>query len=378
MSRLRLVIPNLAIFALFLSARMIGRLYGSFGPPGIGRRGDSVLVAIEAGEVAWGHIFFSELEASARDYFGETAVVRLAVKSKRNYVAEVREFVSRTQPTHYFFDPRTGSSDRLRGIMQAFGVLTVLSRRGVIPIAYCTDVSVRRDRFKAAIVTAVNGICVSLSPSGRVRGMFPHDRLLGPAVMPISRETALRLRQKAECGVHVVEPIVSFYGSLYEPRKTQLRSIERMLSARGIKFDIRGRIPGGERITSSQYWEDLIGADITVSTASQVQSKGMDCASDNHLIYRYTEALACGSCLVIERAPGYDTWFEHGKNLMVWDTPEEAVDLIVYLFRNTEARDQIRKNALAWAEDAARRSIFWKSIWESLPEAPASVTLESF
>lgn len=368
MDRAKLLAPNIAIYTLFFFAWIVGRIFSALASLNSGRKTESALLAIEAGEAAWEHIFFQELDASAREFFGENGVVRLSVKSKKTYVRELRELILDARPTHYFFDPRTGSPQGLRGIIEAFAVLIILSRSGVVPIAYCTDISVRRDRFKAAIVTAVAGVCVNLSSPVHVRQMFPHTRLVGPAIMPISKKTALRLRRRAESRLPSENPRVAFYGSLYEPRTTQLEAIRRALADRSIPFDIQGRAPGEERITTSQYWADLINTDIAVSTSSQVSSRGMDNSRHNHLIYRYTEALACGSCLVIERAPGYEDWFEHGKNVMVWDTPTQAADLIELLIGNQELRDGMRSNALDWVKDVTGRNDFWDRILTELSE----------
>lgn len=366
MDRAKLLAPNIAIYTLFFFAWIVGRIFSALASRKSSRKTESPLLAIEAGEAAWEHIFFQELDASAREFFGGNGVVRLSVKSKKTYVRELRELILDARPTHYFFDPRTGSPQGLRGIIEAFAVLITLSRSGVVPIAYCTDISVRRDRFKAAIVTAVAGVCMNLSSPVHVRQMFPHTRLVGPAIMPISKKTALSLRRRAEARLPAEKPRAAFYGSLYEPRTTQLEAIRHALADRGIRFDIHGRAPGEERITTSQYWADLINTDIAVSTSSQVSSRGMDNSRQSHLIYRYTEALACGSCLVIERAPGYEDWFEHGKNVMVWDTPAEAANLIETLIGNQELRREIRKSALDWAWGTTEKNVFWMSIYGAI------------
>lgn len=365
----RLLWPNIQIGFLYLVAHLIGRLLGRRGNRSAHMSG-STLLAIEAGEVAWSHIFFQELDASAREFLGENRVVRLSVRKDGDYVRQVKQLLCQFSVTHYWYDPRTGTGSHFGGIIEAFRLLAVFVSRGVTPIAYCTDISVRNQRIRAAIITAVSGVCVSLSPPETVRRFFPHNRLVGPALMPLSRSTLASLAGKAQSRAAKSPLRVAFFGSLYEPRTTQLLQIKELLASRGVEFDIRGRRPGGPRMEIEDYWNDLVNTDIVVSTSSQVRSRGMDLSEENHLIYRFTEALASGACLVAERAPGVEGYFQDGRHLFLWDTPEEAARLVAELVSNPPTVQEVKSEGQRCITGLVESGDFWLRINSVLVASP--------
>lgn len=362
----RLLLPNLWAKTLYVIAVTIGQLSR------VGVRASSStalregVLAIEAGEVAWEHLFFKEVLQSAKEFVGEQQVKKLAVTADRSYVRQVSEFVNQNAVTHYFYDPRTGSQNLISGLTESFRLLTLFARRGIIPIVYCTDISLRRWRFQAAIVSAINGICVCLTREDIARKMFPHERLIGPALMPLSIKTLEHLREmRARRKVNA--PLkVSFFGSLYEPRASQLEEIQVGLSSEGIHFDIRGRVPGGQRISDDDYWEEIISSDILVSTSSQIQSPGMDLGEINHLIYRFTEALACGVCLVIENAPGVERFFADSEDLILWNNTAQAVEAVVHLSQSKVSIARIGTSGHARLEELIRNQMFWIDIEDAI------------
>ena len=361
--------PNLLAGALYKVARVTSKISGT------GLRGRAVpnftdgILGIEAGEEGWNHIFFKEAFGSATDFLGVNHVAKLAVKRNQSYVRQVRDFVDSNGVTHYFYDPRTGSQLFFTALLQSFRLAVLFSRRGIIPIAYCTDISVRRWRIQAAIVTSLSGLCVCLTREDIAKGMFPHNRLIGPALMPLSDATLElldALRSKKAPG-DVLQ--VSFFGSLYEPRVTQLEEIRKGLEAAGITFHIRGRAPGGERISDHDYWEALISSDILISTSSQVNTNGMDLADVNHLIYRFCEALACGVCLVIEDAPGVERYFTDSTDLVLWKDAEEAVKKVRELAAKPDQISKIAKQGRDTMIRLVSARHFWVSIMNALDES---------
>ncbi len=324
------------------------------------------ILAIEAGEIAWEHIFFKEAFQSAAEFLGADRVVRLSIRKDKRYVQQVREFVIAQRVTHYFYDPRSGSQSLPVALLQAFQLVALFSRRGIIPIAYCTDISLRRWRFQAAIVTAMGGVCVCLTHEDIAKKMVPHERVIGPAIMPISEKT-LRELDGLRASKEPNTPLkVSFFGSLYEPRVSQLEKIRLGLQSAGVTLEIKGRAPGGERISDVEYWKEIISTDILVSTSSQVQIPGMDLGHANHLIYRFTEALACGVCLVIEDAPGADRIFTNLEDLILWWTPEDAIRQVAALARDGARVRKIGETGGFRLRSIASEKTFWTAIRNSI------------
>lgn len=320
------------------------------------------ILAIEAGQSAWEHIFFKELAKSAEEFLGEERVLRLAVRPEDNYVRQVKEFVKKHPTTHYFYDPRTGSQSWVPALWESIQLLVFFAGRRVTPIAYCTDISIRRWRYQVALVSALRGVCVCLSNASLVRKMFPHSRIIGPSLMPLSQSTFGHLGalndERRTC-----DPLtVSFFGSLYEPRRSQLQAIRDGLIAEGIEFTIRGRALGGKRIPDDEYWQAILSSDILVSTSSQAQNSRLDFGEINHLIYRFTEALACGVCLVAENAPGARRFFDDGTDLILWNDTNEAVEAVVDLVKNPSKVERIRNQGKDTIRQIVESRFFWAEI----------------
>lgn len=363
---LALLWPNFLGKILFLLALLVGTVsrMGAQRRLPVGLR--EGLLAIEAGEVAWEHIFFKEAFQSAKEFLGDEQVVKLAVKPNQSYVRQVSDLVKKHPITHYFYDPRTGSQKLVPALFQSFQLVALFSRQGIVPIAYCTDISLRRWRFQAAIVSALNGVCVCHTRDDIAKRMFPHDRLIGPSLMPLSEKTLAylgELRQEKSKN----NPLkVSFFGSLYEPRVSQLEEIRKGLESAGINFEIRGRVPGGERISDEDYWKEIISADILVSTSSQPKIRGMDLGYVNHLLYRFTEALACGVCLVIEDAPGVEKFFVHLTDLVLWRDSKQAIDAIVQLGSKPNRIKRIGRDGGTSLSKLVQIQAFWVDVEKQL------------
>lgn len=369
---LTLLWPNFLAKTLYLLALVVGSLSRIGVQPRLPIGLREGRLAIEAGEVAWEHIFFTEAFQSAKEFLGDDQVVKLAIKPDQTYVRQVSDLVTKHPITHYFYDPRTGSQKLVPALFQSFQLVAIFSRRGIVPIAYCTDISLRRWRFQVAIVSALNGVCVCLTRDDIAKRMFPHDRLIGPALMPLSQKTLAyldKLRQKKSKS----SPLkVSFFGSLYVPRVSQLEEIRKGLEEAGIDFQVRGRVPGGERISDEDYWKEIISADILVSTSSQVDIPGMDLGHVNHLIYRFTEALACGVCLVIEDAPGVEKYFADTKDLVLWQDSKRAIDAIVQLSANGDRIARIGRDGKTRVSKLIQTHVFWVELEKLLRSSPLS------
>ena len=258
-----------------------------------GGAGRGSALCIEAGIRGWESIEFRELAQSGREFIGNDNVSLVTIDPTRGYVGQIFQALRSTRPTHYLYDPRTGSQRAFVGFMQAAAILAAFEVFDVVPIGYGTDISLRPHRAQIALITARRGVCVCFMSDSHVKAMFPHQRVVGPALMPLSKRTfqqigltAKRL-QKRPTGNKV-----SFVGSMYEPRTTTLNEIQKGLAERGIDLEIIGRRPGGQRVPDDEYWARLIRSTVTLTTTAQVRTRKMDYAWVNQLVYRVTEALA--------------------------------------------------------------------------------------
>lgn len=326
-------------------------------------------ICIEAGERGWESIEFKELYLSACEYLADHQVFRLIVSPNFSYVQQVRSFVADKKPTHYLYDPRTGSQKWLHGLWQSFMVLCVLKKHGVIPVVFLTDLSVRRWRAQSSVVSANSGLVISFISSRVVQPIFPHKRLVGPSVMPFSRSTRNKLDTLIKRRTPNNPRRAVFTGSLYDPREGILDEVKRGVEAKGAIFESRGRKLGTPRKSDLEYWSILVNADIVFTTSVQIVQAGRDWSHIPHLVYRYIEAMAAGSLLVAQEVPGIRRYFNPGEHFVSFSSCEEAVEKIVDLLGDENARTAIARNGKKRADALINAGVFWQTIDAALGTA---------
>lgn len=322
------------------------------------------LLALESGRRGWDLIEYKELYQSAVEYLGDAHVIRVSVEDPRRFFKQVRKQLSPHAVTHYFYDPRTGPQTLSRSIIEVIKLSLWLTYRGITPIARLTDVPHRHWRALSVLVTARRGICLTLMCPQMISGLFPrqHGRVYGPFPMPFSAHTYHTISDRELFPADRVSTEVGFCGSLYEPRTSFLQNLSNALSEDGIQLKVRGRKLGETRMSDQDYWDSLSSFPITITTADQVTGHGMDTIRQPHLIYRYTEALACGSALVASFAPGCWKYFRPGLDFFPYTGAVEAREAIIKLAHDSARRDSIARSGQHRVELLAETSTFWRSI----------------
>ena len=321
-------------------------------------------LAIEAGAQGWNAIEFKELHRSALEYFGTDSVMRVVIDKAIPYTPQVEEVLSNRQITHYLYDPRTGRQDFLGAFSESAHIAILLARYRVIPVVYLTDLSYRQWRCQAAAISAVSGVVVTFMMPKQVQPIFPHRRLVGPSLMPLSIETLdylQRLRLELS-NSNAIERVVRFTGSLYEPRTTFLQHFKEKLSSTDHRVDVLGRELGSARVSDDEYWRRLSSAAIVITTADQAVQAGTDWTCIPHLVYRYLEVLASGSLLLAPAVPGVSRYFEPGNHFVCFESLEEAIEKARYYMDHPQEAESIRMAGHEKAAHLIRIHFFWLQI----------------
>lgn len=324
------------------------------------------LLCIAAGVRGWESIEFQEISASAREFLGERQVLDLIITAPKTYLRQVSRALSRSGVTHYFFDPRTGSQNVLMASIQTLVIGVMLAWRGVTPIGYCTDISIRRWRLQVAFVTATKGVCVCFMNASNLGKIFPHPRIIGPSIMPFSLKTYEQISDLRSVSHSQSKKQVSFVGSLYEPRTSTLLKIKDLLERDSISFDISTRSMGEPRGPIREYWENLSRSEIQVTTTSQCRQRGTDFVEINQLVYRVTEALVCGAAMVVEEVDGASNFFEDGVHLCSFRTPSEAASVVKGLVEDPIRLAAIQEAGNRKIAEIIRDQVFWRSVDKGL------------
>jgi hypothetical protein len=328
--------------------------------------GSQPQIIIEAGERGWSSIELKELYQSASEYLGDESALRLVVDRNFSYWNQVKR-VLETNPdvTHYLYDPRTGRAEDKQNLWNALtdsvSMALLLRRYGVTPVVLLTDIGYRYWRYQAAAVSAQTGVVISFMSNKLSRGMFPHKRLIGPSIFPMSQATLrylMDLRRTLEAE-RKIEKKVRFTGSLYEPRTSFFKEFERLMSP---VADIRGRELGSTRKTDAEYWELIASAAINITTADQFDQPGADLTHVKHMVYRYLEVLACGSLLLAPVVPGVLNYLTPGLHFVAFDTVADAHEKAVYYLNATEEADLIRREGQRRASALIESHVFWMQI----------------
>lgn len=320
------------------------------------------LLCIEAGEVGWQLIEFEELYQSACEYLGDDKVCRVTIASRKTYLREVHEALRTLRPSHYFYDPRTGRQGNIAALANSLVVCGLLRWYRVTPIALLTDSHRRRWRMQCAVVTACSGLTMAPVAPTRVRKRFPHRRLIGPVLMPLSRERLDWLQLRRTQAPAQGQCRVLFSGSLYEPRRTKVLALEAALRRRGIPMILSTRDIGGTRTPNEDYWNELIETDILFTNADINVVPGDDRMEHLHLLYKYTEALAAGCLLVAPEVDGLDRWVVAGRDYVSYRTVDEAASLIAEYWADSPRRHAIAEQGSRTFRHIVESRSYWASI----------------
>jgi len=182
--------------------------------------------------------------------------------------------------------------------------------------------------------------------------------------MPFSIKTFERVSALRDNSHSRPKKLVSFVGSLYEPRTTTLLQIQHALEKDGISFEISTRNLGEPKGPEDCYWLALSGSEIQITTTSQVRHSHRvgDLSEVNQLVYRATEALVCGAALVIEEVEGMGAYFQDGLHLSSFSTPEGAVAIVKNLLADRSQLAAIKLSGQQKIEEIIRGQVFWKTI----------------
>ena len=322
------------------------------------------LLAIEAGEKGWESIEFKEMYKSACEYVDSENVITHVVNNDLNYIKQLDDFLQKFNVSHFIFDPRTGSQDIWRSQWRSIRASALFIKHNVIPIVVLTDYPNRNHRTQAAVVTAFRGLVYCFMSPPIVGSVFPHNRLVGPSLMPFSCDTVNILDSLIINRPKNISPSVTFIGSLYEPRISILEKIHLGLVLHSIDLVIKGRKL--IRRSDEEYWSSLCFSDIVLTTADQEYNEGVDFNDVPHLVYRYLEAMACGALLVAPDVYGVRRYFTPGVHFISFNSPENAIDIIEHYYKNTPERIKVAQQGKERARALIAARIFWTTLDASL------------
>lgn len=343
---------------MFLAVRLVYSLLAFFP----NKRYQGKKLVISAGVKGWESIEFKELYASAVEWLGADQVTALEYHPQMRVLDELREC------SHYFYDPRTGydyaeepSKRRRATFIRAIKIGIICAWRGITPIAYVTDLHQSDWRNFSFLVTATSGfVFCFLSINSIDRRYLQHSRITGPMPLALSYELSKKFPVRLNTAR---QSLISFSGSLYEPRKTFIYELRDKCQTEGYDFVINSRGPGGPRSSDDQYWKELSESMFVVSTTTPSAEGGVNCFGNlRQMVYRFSEALLTGACLISDVPDGVERYFKPGQDFVVADTADDVIEILHDFYRRPEFYHNIARRGQSKAQAMARSSFFWNSV----------------
>jgi hypothetical protein len=250
-------------------------------------------------------------------------------------------------------------------VLQSVALALVLAWYGVTPIAWLADAPNRVWRLQAEVVTVRRGVCLSFMHPRKGGVRFAHGRIHGPCLFPLSKATLYRLRSDRPQKPVGVDPVVSFVGSLYEPRRSRLEALRDDLARRGIRLDLIAPELTGRRLTNDEYWAAILESDILVTTAEHAISQGHDVVNEPHFVFRYTEALAAGAALVAPIVRGSEELMHAGRDYLPFDSINEAGERVLELYEDLALRASVAEHGHRTSVRLIESGTFWRVATEA-------------
>lgn len=333
------------------------------------------VLMIEAGNIGWTSVFYSELQRSATDYIDPDRVITSKIDRSKNYLAQSIKNLWQYKPTHFCFDTRTGSQEFLPAIFQTIILTIVLTFLRVTPIVILTDASVRQWRYQVFLLTAKSGVIVTFLDHEKMGNLIPHNRIIGPMFMPISIATLTKIEERSRRGRNSqdAQPTIYFLGSLYSKRVVFFEELQEKLLANGSGVLIETESKSDE-IAPNSYWDKLANVERVITTTFQQQDPNyiQDLLNIDQLVFRVSEALAAECILFSSVAPGTEKFFKAGKDFIAYDGTLDAVEKIEFYAKNPSLAREIAKHGHETYRELIENRYFWKHI-DAFLEKPLGI-----
>lgn len=326
-------------------------------------------IAIEAGILGMKSVFFEELVDSAKEFYGNSNVISFTISEENSYLKQNFRNIREMKPDLLIVDPRTGSQFLPLALTQTMAILIFSRIFNFTPIVILTDASVFMWRIQAVILTAnkkSNGVIITFLDFRKFNYLFPHKRIIGPSLIPISNKRITELEKSRK--LFMAEDFeetrnISFLGSLYSKRKLFFEEINLVLAESS--FDVKILFyEKNSNLSSQDYWNFLIENPISITTTFiQRNSRYYYDRSDiNQMVFRISELLAVGNFFFCEYFPGVFEHFKDGQNICIYNNKEDLLEKIIYYFNNSEEMARVSKAGHDLYINLISNNFFWNEI----------------
>jgi hypothetical protein len=344
-----------------ISIHFLGNLAGIYVNKGSGFGQKFKLIA-PIGAPARLSIFCQELESYGRESFGEDVFEIITIDRSKNLSNQIFKYWPsqvRGGKASLFLDLRTFSNSWFHGFFQALQVKLIATTRGVDIYSYVTDISIIRNRLLAIILTAKQGVIVSLLNQSYFANKIPHCRIYSPVLMPISIERVIRQGQLSINNTVSLDNtclLSNFVGSLYPERNNILQLLSKHKEL--IELSILDKSIG---LRNEEYWQLLATSQVSIITTAQtnVENNWVDLNNKHHVVWRISEALAAKSVALIQDVQGLEGILENGRDYLNFTSEDDLISALDFLVRNPFEMQKIAESGHQTFLRLQRDGHFW-------------------
>lgn len=317
-------------------------------------------LGIEAGVIGWESVFLNESYAALEEFVGKSVqVLPIVINREKSYSRQILPKLVTKKFSHFVFDVRTGSQSKLPGIAQSYLALIVCTISGTTPLVILTDGSNRLHRYQASILTAKKGQIITFLEPDLMQPLFPHPRVVGPEIMPISISTIEKYSSKEAISEDDFRQLF-FYGSVYPRRSDFLSNLRKYLDCTdsGISLEVVAK----SRNEPNVYWNQLAAQRVVITTTFQ-QYDGFtifDRQEINQLVFRVSEGLAMGCLVFSMHVPGIEKHFKPGSHFVEFNTSEDLGNKLIYYSKNLQEANAIANDGHEIMRAYSKEGLFWK------------------
>jgi hypothetical protein len=299
---------------------------------------------VPVGEAGGKSIFFEELVSASNETFGAGHLMLISIDKKRSFFKQINERLILQGFNSIFMDTRTFSRVTILLILQMIEVVLFCAIKDIRVTCLLTDASLVKHRLAAIFLTAKSGYVVTFLLQSELARKIPHKRIVGGALIPISKQTIKELefqkREQSRSRLKGLPLRSTFVGSLYPERMELLAGLN---GVTGLEFRTVSKNLG---LSNENYWRTLTTSDIVIVTTAQtnIENNWIDLHEYNQVTFRIGEVFASGSALVCQKTQGLELDFIAGVHYFEFIDSESLKSLVLQLIKEPSKIDSVAEN----------------------------------
>lgn len=304
--------------------------------------------------------FNTELKQCLIEYCGVEHVKHLELSNSEDLVDAISSIIDKMEFRFLMIDSRSCIIDArmpslFLHLQDARTLNLICSARKIVPICIVTDPLMPGFALVGDLITYRTGVVAPIT------ALVPFSKFLSRNTTealgtPISIRTFFEL-EKITTGVPKLFDLF-LGGSVYEPRKTYFREVQKNLSGKGLRIELQPKLSD----TYLEYLQGLSNSRMVLST-NFLQLPG---SKKLHLLGKSLETLHVGSLLLTQSTPELTRNFVEYHDFVPVSSASDASEKILYYHQNEEERSSIAANGYAKARTMASGRFFVTEIDHAL------------